>query len=86
MTPSEKLKSLLNAKRFLKPGVTFKQLDQTARASAIMRPPEGSMRHETNSSYPLTLDPNVQPETYLLLPSFRLKPELELTVISRLLR
>jgi hypothetical protein len=37
------------------------------------------MRHETNSSYPSTIDPNVQPETYLLLPSFRLKPELELT-------
>ena len=30
MTPYEKLKSLPNAKRFLKPGVTFKQLDQTA--------------------------------------------------------
>jgi transposase InsO family protein len=31
MTPYEKLKSLSNAKRFLKPGVTFKQLDQTAK-------------------------------------------------------
>jgi transposase InsO family protein len=31
MTPYEKLKSLPNAKRFLKPGVTFKQLDQTAK-------------------------------------------------------
>ncbi len=30
MTSYEKLKSLPNAKRFLKPGVTFKQLDQTA--------------------------------------------------------
>jgi hypothetical protein len=31
MTPYEKLKSLPNAKRFLKLGVTFKQLDQTAK-------------------------------------------------------
>lgn len=30
-----------------------------------MRPPEGSMRHEINSSYPSIIDPNVQPETYL---------------------
>jgi hypothetical protein len=41
------------------------------------------MRHETNSSYPSIIDPNVQPETYFLLPSFRLKPELELTVMVK---
>jgi hypothetical protein len=31
MTPYGRLKSLPNAKRFLKPGLTFKQLDQTAK-------------------------------------------------------
>lgn len=33
MTPYEKLKSLTNAKQFLKKGITFKQLD--AQASAM---------------------------------------------------
>ena len=32
MTPYEKLKSLPNAEAFLKPGITFQQLDQTAAA------------------------------------------------------
>ncbi|MHB8392214.1 MAG: hypothetical protein ACYDBH_21995, partial [Acidobacteriaceae bacterium] len=32
MTPYEKLKSLPNAEAFLKPDMTFEQLDQTAKA------------------------------------------------------
>jgi hypothetical protein len=42
-----------------------------------------STAHRMYSFSPSTIDPNVQPETYLSLPSFKLKPDLELTMAEK---
>jgi hypothetical protein len=52
MTPYEKLKSLPKAETFLKAGLTFKQLDEIASLSAIMRPLNSLRRPNNNSSIP----------------------------------